>query len=79
MEVEDIVVVYEEDKERGEWKIGVVESLVKGKDNIVRGGKVRVATKGKLTHLSRPVQKLYPLEIRSKREGLSDVDNSASK
>lgn len=57
VEVGDVVVVHEEEKKRGEWKIGVVESLVKGKDSIVRGAKVRVVTKGKLTHLSRPVQK----------------------
>ena len=76
MEVGDVVVVYEEEKKRGEWKIGVVESLVKGRDSIVRGAKVRVVTKGKPTHLSRPVQKLYPLEIRSKGEGLSHMENS---
>ena len=35
--VGDVVVVYEEEKKRREWKIGVVESLVKGKDIIVRG------------------------------------------
>ena len=42
VQVGDVVVVYEEDKKRGE---------------------------GKPVHLSRPVQKLYPLEIRSKGEG----------
>ena len=52
VEVGDVVAVYEEEKKRGEWKIGVVESLVKGKDSIVRGAKVRVITKGKPTHLS---------------------------
>ena len=46
------------------------------KDSIVRGAKVRVITKGNSTHLSSSVQKLYPLEIRSKGEGLSDVENS---
>ena len=76
MEVGDVVVVYEEEKKREEWKTGVVESLVKGKDSIVRGAKVRVVTKGKPTHPSRPVQKFYPLEIRSKGEGFSDVENS---
>ena len=69
MEEGDTVVVYEEEKKRREWTIPVVESLVKGKDSIITGTKVRVVTKGKPTHLSRPVQKLYPLEIRSKREG----------
>lgn len=65
----DVVVVYEEDRKRGEWKMGVVEDLVTGRDGIIRGAEVRVITKGKPVHLSRPVQKLYPLEIRSEGEG----------
>lgn len=55
MEVGDVVVVYEEEKKRGEWKIGVVESLVKGRDSIVRGVKVRVVIKGKSIYLFRLV------------------------
>ena len=48
----------------------VVERLVTGKDNVVRGATVRVVTKGKPIRLSRPVQKLYPLEFRSEGEGI---------
>ena len=49
--------------------MGVVENLVTGRDRVVRGVNVRVTvTKGKPVHLSRPVQKLYPLEVRSERE-----------
>ena len=47
----------------------MVKGLVSGKDGIVRGAEVRVITKGKPVHLSRPVQKLYPLEVRSEGEG----------
>ena len=61
--------VYEDDKKRGEWKMGVVEGLVIGRDGIVRGATVRVITKGKPVRLSRPVQRLYPLEFRSEGEG----------
>ena len=43
IEVGDVVVVYDEEKKRGEWKLGVVESLVKGKDSVVRGANVREA------------------------------------
>ena len=68
-EVGDIVLVLKEEKKRGKWRVGVVENLVRGSDNVVRGTKVRVVTKGKPTHLSRPVQKLYPLEIKSQGEG----------
>jgi len=69
VQVGDVVAVYKGDRKRGEWKWGIVDSLVTGKDGIVRGAQVRVITKGKPAHLSRPVQKLYPLEIRSKGEG----------
>ena len=38
-------------------------------NRIVRGAQVRAITKGKPVHLSRPVPKRYPLEIRSEGEG----------
>lgn len=69
--------MYDEEKKRRVWKLGVVESLVKGKDSVVRGANVRVVTKVKPTHLSRPVQKLYPLEIRSQGDGLPRMDSVA--
>ena len=67
--VGEAVVVYEDDKKPGEWKMGAVEGLVMGRDGIVRGATVRVVTKGKAVRLSRPVQKLYPLEFWSEGEG----------
>lgn len=48
---------------------------MRGKDSVVRGANIRVVTKGKPTHLSRPVQKLYPLDITSKWEGLPQTDS----
>lgn len=45
--------------------MAVVESLIVGKDKEVRRAIVRVITKGKAVHLSRPVQKLLPIEIRT--------------
>lgn len=59
----------EEEKKRGEWRVGVVENLVRVSDNVVRGTKIRVVTKGKPAHLSRPVQKLYPMEIKESGGG----------
>ena len=41
-----------------------MEELIVGKDKVVRGAKIRVITKGKPIRMSRPIQKLYPLEIR---------------
>ena len=64
VQVGDVVTVYEEDKKRGEWKMGVVESLVKGRDDVVRGANIRVLSRRKPTRISRPVQLLYHLEIK---------------
>ena len=55
--------MYDENTKRGQWKIGIVDELIFGKDGQVRGASVRLVGKGKLQHLSRPLQKLYPLGI----------------
>ena len=59
-----MVIVYEEGKKRGQWKTGIVQTLISGRDKVVRGALVRVITKGKPIQLSRPIQHLYPLEIK---------------
>ena len=69
----DVVTVYEENKKRGEWKMAVVESLIRGKDNVVRGANVRVIAKGKPVRISRPVQKLYPIEVKSVTQGNDQI------
>ena len=63
--VGDVVIVYEENVKRGFWKIGKVEEVIRGRDGVVRGAKVRVITKGKPIVINRPVQKLYPLEVKA--------------
>ena len=62
--VGDVVIVYEDGVKRNSWKMAIIEDLIQGKDNQVRGAKVRVITKGKVVRLNRPVQMLYPLEVR---------------
>ena len=61
--IRDVVLVYEENVKRGDWKLGEVEKLILGRDQEVRRARVRVHTKGtgKTMYLDRPVQKLYPL------------------
>ena len=54
-------------------EMAVVESLIVGKDKEVRGANVRVITTGKAVHLSRPVQKLFPIEIRTGTSEILDV------
>jgi len=52
--------VFEENRKQGDWKMGVVESLIKRNDDVVRGASIRDIAKGKALHMSTPVQKLYP-------------------
>ena len=61
----DIVLIYEDNVKRTEWKMGRVEELLPGKDGITRGVKVRTCGKGMYELLNRPLQKLYPLEVSS--------------
>ena len=70
----DVVTVYEENKKRGEWKMAVVESLIRGKENVVRGANVRVIAKAKPVRISRPVQKLYPIEVKSVTQGNDQIE-----
>ena len=60
----DVVIVQEDNVKRGYWKMAVVEELVAGRDGVVRGAKVRLARDGKTVFLSRPVQKLFPTEVK---------------
>ena len=63
--VGDTVIIHEENRPRGLWKLGKVEELLKGNDGHVRGAVVRVASKEmSFTVLRRPVQHLYPVEFR---------------
>ena len=79
----DVVTVFEDNVKRGSWKTAVVEELIVGKDKVVRGAKIRVITKGKPIRMSRPIQKLYPLEIRcvsdsTKKSGVGTTEERMS-
>lgn len=61
----DVVTVYDEGHPRGLWRLGRIESLVYGADGVVRGVFVRVMSKkGRPESLRRPLQHIYPLEVR---------------
>ena len=57
------VMLFDENLKRGCWRVGRIESLVLGRDKVVRGAKVKVVSKGRTSFINRPVQKLYPLEV----------------
>ena len=61
----DVVIVKEENRPRGTWKLGHVKELIKGRDKKTRGTVLTVVgNKGRLTELRRPVQHLVPVECR---------------
>lgn len=55
----DLVLIGSDDQKRLEWPLGRIISMSKGKDGHVRVYKIKTAN-GELT---RPIQRLYPLEI----------------
>ena len=44
------------------WKLGRVHELIRSKDGIVRAANVKSGSAGAI--LSRPLSKLYPIELR---------------
>ena len=63
IKVEDIVVIQEDGVKRNKWKVGKVEGLVTGRDGVVRGAILRTSSDGVIGHISRPLQKICPIEI----------------
>ena len=55
----DVVLIQSDERNRGKWNIGVVVKLIKGRDGIVRGARLRA---GK-SFLERAVQQLCPMEL----------------
>ena len=61
----DVVVVHDDSLPRGLWKLGRIQRLIIGRDGEVRAATVKVASRGnQYTQLTRPLQRLFPLEIR---------------
>ena len=56
-----VVVVVHDDTPRLQWKLAVVEELIEGKDGLVHAAHMRTAT----CKTTRPIVKLYPLEVSS--------------
>ena len=71
---EDVVILFEQGKKRGQWKTGAVKELIVGKDKIVRGAKLCIMKKGRKQILSRPCVHLYPVEMRN--EDMDDDDKA---
>lgn len=51
----DVVLVYEDNVKRFDWKMGKVLECIVGKDGVVRGVKLKLIIKGKFVIVSRVV------------------------
>ncbi|XP_057297885.1 uncharacterized protein LOC130628870 [Hydractinia symbiolongicarpus] len=70
LKLNDVVVVKDDNQlPRSRWPLGKVTELIYGKDGFIRGAKIRVNTKkGLVSTITRPIQKLIPLEIANETE-----------
>ena len=59
------VCLVEDQGPRLKWKFGLVEDTIVGRDNVIRAAVVKVRGNNGFVTLRRPLQQLYPLEIRS--------------
>ena len=65
LSVGDVVTLFEDNLPRSQWRLGRVEQLIPGMDDNVRAAVVKVITKtGRAMTVKRPVQRLFPLEVR---------------
>ena len=65
LQVGAVVTVFDDSQPRGMWRLGIIEELIHGADSVTRGARVRVITRtGRSTSLRRPIQLLYPLEVK---------------
>ena len=73
LKVGDVVIVKSAARNRNCWPLGIIETLIVGRDQVVRGAKLRVGE----TVLERAVQHLYPLELSCDKTVPAPLDPSA--
>lgn len=69
IKVDDVIV--HDEKLRMQWKLALVEGLIKGGDNLVRAAHIQIGN----YKTTRPIVKLYPLEV-SSPDGLTPQRSS---
>ena len=72
LNIGDVVMIKGDEKNKGQWKLGIVNECITGRDGVVRGGKLRT---GNAT-LERAVQHLYPMELQC--DDILERENHAS-
>ena len=68
VKVGDVVLVHD-DTPRVNWKYAIIEGVIRGNDGLIQAANIRTST-GKTT---RPINKLYPLEVTSTSESHSVI------
>ena len=53
------MLIKNDSRNRGKWNIGIIMKLIKGRDGVVRGDRMR----SRKTTIDRQIQDLYPLEL----------------
>ena len=64
----DVVLVQDDSAKRSLWRVGRIEEIIMGKDGAKRGAKVHIISRGRPEFISRPLQKLFPIEMRDEEE-----------
>ena len=64
--VGDVVIIQSPERNRNCWPLGIVEQLIEGRDGVVQGARLRAGP----SHLERPIQHLYPLELSCDKENV---------
>ena len=70
--VGDVVIIKDEEKNRGKWKIGIVDKIHPSRDGVTRA--VRLKTEN--SYLDRAMQQLYPLELQCYKEKVENCEKS---
>ena len=71
--VGDVVCVHKDKTPRQLWNMGVVRSLITGRDGYHRGAVVRMRSKDRVIEVTRPLKRLFPVEVGSQlREQCSE-------
>lgn len=70
----DIVSVHEDNTQRQMWRLGTIMEQLPGRDGNFRSARVRVMSGGQ--EITRPLQRLYPLEVTLEKD--HSYDESAT-
>ena len=65
IKVGDVVCVYKDKTLRQLWSMGVVKSLITGRNGYHRGTVVRERSGDRVVEMTRPLNRLYPVEVES--------------